>query len=94
MYAHRRILTTVVPLTVQALLTLLLCICMFICNEFPRWLTKADLWERATAVLSRARSLPPTHPYIQGELSTITEQLEHERLLTGCSTLKDLLCEM
>ena len=67
---------------------------MFLCNDLPRWLTKADLWEHATAVLSRVRNLPPTHPYIQGELSTIAEQLEHERLLTGGSTLKDLLCEM
>ena len=40
------------------------------------------------------RNLPPTQPYIQGELSTIAEQLEHERLLIGGSTLQDLLREM
>ena len=78
----------------QAPLTLPLCICTFLCNEFPRRLTKAGLWERATAVLLRVHNLPPTYPYIQGELSTIAEQLEHEYLLTSGSTLKDLLCEM
>ncbi|OCL10141.1 general substrate transporter [Glonium stellatum] len=86
--------TYIVPLTVQAIPALLLCICMFLCNESPRWLAKADHWERATAVLSRVRNLPPTHPYIQAELSGIAEQLEHERLLIGGSTLKDLLREM
>lgn len=40
------------------------------------------------------RDLPPTQPYIQGELSAIAEQLEHERLLIGGSTLQDPLREM
>lgn len=40
------------------------------------------------------RDLQPTQPYIQGELSAIAEQLEHERLLIGGSTLQDLLREM
>jgi hypothetical protein len=40
------------------------------------------------------RNLPPTQPYIQGQLSAIAEQLEHERLLIGGSTLQDLLREM
>lgn len=35
--------TYIAPLTVQALPALLLCICMFLCNESPRWLANADL---------------------------------------------------
>ncbi|KAF2110021.1 general substrate transporter [Lophiotrema nucula] len=84
----------IVPLAVQALPAILLVICMLLNKESPRFLAKQDRWDEATAVLSRMRALPPTHEYVQAELRDISEQLEHERILIGGSTLKDLLREM
>lgn len=84
----------VVPLCVQAIPAVLLFVCMFLCKESSRWLAKADRWEDATSVLSTLRQLPPDHPYIQGELHDIAEQLEHERLLIGGSSFLDLQKEM
>ncbi|KAF2476559.1 quinate permease [Lindgomyces ingoldianus] len=84
----------IVPLSLQALPAVLLAVCMFLNNESPRYLAKADKWERASSTLSRVRNLPEDHPYIQAELHDISEQLEHERMLIGGSSLKDLLREM
>ncbi|KAF2202590.1 general substrate transporter [Delitschia confertaspora ATCC 74209] len=84
----------IVPLTMQALPAVFLAVFMFLNNESPRFLAKADKWEQATATLCRVRNLPATHPYIQGELRDISEQLENERLLIGGSKTKDLLKEM
>ncbi|KAF2792329.1 general substrate transporter [Melanomma pulvis-pyrius CBS 109.77] len=84
----------IVPLAVQALPAVLLVGCMFLNKESPRFLAKQDRWEEATSVLSRIRHLPADHPYVQGELRDMSEQLEHERILIGGSTLKDLLREM
>lgn len=67
---------------------------MWLCNESPRFLAKQDRWEEATAVLTRIRQLPATHPYVQSELNEIAEQLEHERRLIGGASLKDLQKEM
>ncbi|KAF2703886.1 general substrate transporter [Pleomassaria siparia CBS 279.74] len=84
----------IVPLAVQALPALALVGCMLLNKESPRFLAKADRWEEATATLSRIRNLPANHHYVQGELSDMAEQLEHERILIGGSSLKDLLREM
>lgn len=84
----------IVPLALQALPAVLLVGCMMLNKESPRWLAKADRWEQATTVLARQRNLSPTHPYVQGELKDISDQLEHERMLIGGSTTKDLLREM
>jgi len=78
----------------QALPALILCVTMFLNKESPRFLAKADRWDEATRTLARVRNLPATHPYVQEELRDISEQLEHERLLIGGSSLKDLLREM
>ncbi|KAF2440378.1 general substrate transporter [Karstenula rhodostoma CBS 690.94] len=86
--------TYIVPLAMQALPAVILVICMLLNKESPRWLAKADRWEDATKVLSRIRNLPADHPYVRGELKDISDQLEHERMLVGGATLKDLLREM
>jgi sugar porter (SP) family MFS transporter len=84
----------IVPLALQAMPAVLLVGCMLLNNESPRFLAKADRWEEATKALCRVRNLPATDEYIQGELRDIAEQLEHERMLIGGSTTKDLLREM
>lgn len=84
----------IVPLALQALPAILLVGCMLLNNESPRFLAKQDRWDEATKALCRVRTLPATHEYIRAELKDISEQLEHERMLIGGSTMKDLLKEM
>ncbi|AEO69807.1 uncharacterized protein THITE_2120553 [Thermothielavioides terrestris NRRL 8126] len=84
----------VFPLAIQALPALLLCICMLLCQESPRWLARKDRWEDAKKVLSRTRNLPPTHPYIQEEFQEIVDQLEQERRLIGDASFWNLQREM
>jgi hypothetical protein len=67
---------------------------MLLNNESPRYLAKANQWDKATSVLSRVRNLPASHPYLQSELTDMRTQLENEQLLVGGSTVKDLLREM
>ncbi|KAF4308145.1 Sugar/inositol transporter [Botryosphaeria dothidea] len=86
--------TYVVPLVAQSLPAIALLFSMWFCNESPRFLAKQDRWEEATAVLTRIRQLPSSHPYVQSELQEIAEQLEHERRLIGGASLKDLQKEM
>ncbi|EOD52852.1 Sugar/inositol transporter [Neofusicoccum parvum] len=86
--------TYIVPLVAQAIPAICLLVSMWLCNESPRFLAKQDRWEEATAVLTRIRQLPATHPYVQSELNEIAEQLEHERRLIGGASLKDLQKEM
>ncbi|KAJ4384117.1 hypothetical protein N0V86_000962 [Didymella sp. IMI 355093] len=84
----------IVPLVLQALPALLLCGCMALNKESPRFLAKQDRWEEATAVLARVRNLPASHPYVAAELKDIADQLEHERMLIAGASVKDLLKEM
>lgn len=86
--------TYIVPLCAQAIPAVLLFVFMCCCNESPRWLARQDRWEDASRTLSTLRQLPPTHPYIQGELTEVQEQLQHERELIGGATFKDLMREM
>ncbi|KAF1958909.1 general substrate transporter [Byssothecium circinans] len=86
--------TYIVPLAMQALPAVFLVGCMMLNKESPRWLAKADRWEQANTVLARIRNLPVSHEYVQRELQDIADQLEHERMLVGGSTTKDLLREM
>lgn len=82
------------PLAIQSLPALLLCSCMLLCNESPRWLARQDRWEEAKAVLARLRNLPQTHPYVEEEFQEIVDQLEHERRLIGEATAWNLQKEM
>lgn len=82
------------PLAIQALPALLLCGCMLLCNESPRWLARRDRWEESRRTLSQLRNLPPTHPYVAEEFQEIVDQLEHERRLVGDATAWNLQKEM
>lgn len=82
------------PLAIQALPAILLCSCMLMCNESPRWLARQDRWEECKSVLARLRNLPPTHPYLEEEFQEIVDQLEHERQLIGEATAWNLQKEM
>lgn len=82
------------PLAIQALPACLLCSCMLMCNESPRWLARKDRWEECKAVLARLRNLPQTHPYLEEEFQEIVDQLEHERALIGEATAWNLQKEM
>ncbi|KAG6368214.1 hypothetical protein INS49_002415 [Diaporthe citri] len=82
------------PLAIQALPALLLCFCMLLCNESPRWLARQDRWEESKHVLARLRNLSPTHPYLEEEFSEIVDQLEKERRLIGDATAANLHKEM
>jgi len=84
----------IVPLALQALPAVLLCGCMALNKESPRFLAKQDRWEEANSVLARMRNLPVTHEYVQSEIKDIADQLEHERMLVAGATVKDLLREM
>ncbi|GAB7353706.1 hypothetical protein MBLNU459_g4109t1 [Dothideomycetes sp. NU459] len=86
--------TYIVPLVMQSLPAILLLGSMYFCNESPRWLARQDRWDEASAILSHIRQLPSTHPYVEGELQEMNEQLEHERLLVGGAKFMDLQREM
>jgi sugar porter (SP) family MFS transporter len=82
------------PLAIQALPAVLLCVCMLLCNESPRWLARQDRWEDTKRILSQIRNLPETHPYVEEEFQEIVDQLEAERRLIGDATFWNLQKEM
>ncbi|KAM7215415.1 General substrate transporter [Rhypophila decipiens] len=82
------------PLAIQALPAVLLCLCMLLCHESPRWLARADRWEDTKRILAQIRNLPPDHPYIEDEFQEIVDQLENERRLVGDATFWNLQKEM
>lgn len=92
-FPHTKIMY-IFPLAIQALPAVLLCVCMLMCQESPRWLARQDRWEDTKRVLSRIRNLPTTHPYIEEEFKEIVSQLEHERQLIGDATFWNLQREM
>ncbi|KAF9881150.1 quinate permease [Colletotrichum karsti] len=83
-----------VPLALQAIPAVFLSTGMLLCPESPRWCAKQDHWEKTRAILVHLRGLPGDHPYIQGELDEMSEQLEAERRLVGDATAVTLLKEM
>ena len=89
-----RKLMYIFPLAIQALPAVLLCLCMLLCQESPRWLARQDRWEECKSILSRTRNLPPDHPYLVEEFQEIVDQLEHERELIGDATFWNLQREM
>jgi MFS family permease len=78
--------TYIVPLSMQALPPILLISSILFCPESPRFLAKKDMWERASAVLSKLRNLPEDHPYVLREMGDIRDVLESERNLIGDSS--------
>lgn len=78
----------IIPLALQALPALILCVGMFLANESPRYLAQKNMPGKAIEVLAKLRGLPATHPYVVNEMAHIELQLEEERALTvGTSTL-------
>lgn len=53
---------------------------MLFANESPRFLAQKTP-DKALAVLAKLRGLPADHPYVRGEMESITLQLEEERAL-------------
>ena len=84
----------IVPLAIQGIPAVLLVVCMFFCNESPRFLAKQDRWEEARTTLAKVRTLPLHHEYIETEFGEIRLQLENERALMAGSQFKDLMREM
>ncbi|KKA27750.1 hypothetical protein TD95_001289 [Thielaviopsis punctulata] len=82
------------PLALQALPAICLAGFMVLVPESPRWCAKQDDWERCTQILSKLRSLPPTHEYIRAEVADMAESLNAERSAVGSSTTLTLLREM
>lgn len=66
----------IVPLGLQLLPGVLLCVGMLVCPESPRWLARQDRWDDSLKVLKQIRNLPGDSPYIQEELSEIRQQVE------------------
>jgi sugar porter (SP) family MFS transporter len=80
----------IIPLALQGLPAVILCIGMFLANESPRYLAQKNP-SKAIAVLAKLRGLPVTHQYVVDEMALIELQLEEERALTsGTSTLSML----
>ncbi|KAL2264599.1 hypothetical protein VTJ83DRAFT_7109 [Remersonia thermophila] len=86
--------TFAVPLALQALPAVALIVFMFLVPESPRWTATQDDWETTKKILVRLRGLPEDHPYVQNEISEMSEQLASERRLVGDATTKTLLKEM
>ncbi|KAK9419787.1 putative General substrate transporter [Seiridium unicorne] len=83
-----------IPLSLQAVPALCMLVGMLWCPESPRWTAKMDDWEKTADILSKLRSLPDDHEYIDHEMYGMAEQLEIERRLVGDATTWTLLKEM
>lgn len=69
-----------IPLGLQLLPGGLLLAGIFLCPESPRWYAKKDRWDEAERSLVWARTLPAEHPFIQGELQQIRDQLQNDMI--------------
>lgn len=59
-------------------------------TESPRWLVSRDRNNSAMKSLCNIRHLPPTHPYIAEEMTSIEATIQHERNLAGAGFLGPL----
>ncbi|KAJ4299375.1 hypothetical protein N0V90_004620 [Kalmusia sp. IMI 367209] len=82
----------VLPLALQAVPGVTLCVGMFFANESPRWLAQKNP-TKALQVLAKLRGLPVTHQYVVDEMAHIELQLEEERALTCGSSAWSMLKE-
>ncbi|KAL1610729.1 hypothetical protein SLS60_002399 [Paraconiothyrium brasiliense] len=82
----------VLPLALQAVPGVTLCVGMFFANESPRWLAQKNP-TKALQVLATLRGLPPTHQYVVDEMTGIEFQLEEERALTSGNSAWSMLKE-
>ncbi|KAG9256369.1 high-affinity glucose transporter RGT2 [Emericellopsis atlantica] len=67
-----------IPISIQLLWSLILCIGMLILPETPRYLIKKDHVEKAAQSLSRLRRLPAEHDAIKTELAEIKANHDFE----------------
>jgi MFS transporter, SP family, sugar:H+ symporter len=67
-----------IPILLQLLWSLILCIGMIILPETPRYLIKRDNIEKAARALSRLRRLPADHDAIKRELAEIKANNDFE----------------
>lgn len=75
-----------IPIGVQFIPAVLLVILMPFMIESPRWLVSKNRHEAASKALSWLRNLLAEHPWIQGELQEIEDQVTHEAELMGGKT--------
>ncbi|THY55913.1 general substrate transporter [Aureobasidium pullulans] len=66
----------VIPLALQLVPGILLCVGMFFCPESPRWLARGDNFDKAEKVISTLRNLPADHSYVRNEMNEIRIQVE------------------
>lgn len=73
----------VVPLALQLLPGVLLLMGIAWCPESPRWLARQDNFEGAQEVLCWIRTLPAEDVYIQAEMASIREQVQHRSTINA-----------
>lgn len=62
--------------------------------ESPRWYIKVGKTDKAVEALCRLRNLKPTHPYIVGEITDITELVQQETEATRGNNPYKLMIEL
>ncbi|KAJ3895884.1 general substrate transporter [Lentinula edodes] len=80
----------VIAFAVQLIPGGLLLIGSLFLTESPRWLVSRDRNSSAMKSLCNIRHLPPTHPYIVEEMTSIEATIQHERNLAGAGFLGPL----
>ncbi|KAK4500402.1 hypothetical protein PRZ48_008591 [Zasmidium cellare] len=76
----------VVPTLLHIYVAVTIIILSFGCVESPRWLLKVGKPEKAAICLSKIRHLPIDHPFLQGELRDVMEEIEREKEATMGTT--------
>ncbi|KAF4463982.1 quinate permease [Fusarium albosuccineum] len=66
----------IIPLALQLVPGVGLCLGMFWCPESPRWLARGDHFEACEKILCMIRGLEPSHEYIRREMGDIRAQVE------------------
>lgn len=69
-----------IPVAVQLIPAGVSLIGFLLLPETPRFVVKSRGHEQGLVEIARLRSLPPSHPYVQAELSQIVDQLDRENL--------------
>ncbi|KJX99628.1 high affinity glucose transporter RGT2 like protein [Zymoseptoria brevis] len=74
-----------IPIAIQFLWALIICIGLFFLPETPRFLIKQDKYEAAAKALAKLRRLPPDHPAIVDELSEVDANHRYELSIAKAS---------
>ncbi|CAH6722017.1 hexose transporter Hxt9p [[Candida] jaroonii] len=85
----------IIPNTLKIVFAgLIFILSIFFCVESPRWYIKVGKNETAVKALSKLRHLPETHPFLIGEITDITEQVEFEKRAKEGNTLWGLTLQL